>query len=147
MSRLHFEDIEEGQERELGSYRASRDEMISFAEQFDPQAVHIDESLARDSIYEGIIASGWYTASICMRLLVDGFLSEAETMGSFGLDELRWSNPVRPGDVISVRNTVLSTTASSTRDDRGYVENQVIGRNEQENEVISWGATNIFGRR
>ena len=147
MARLYYEDIETGEVRDLGSHQVSKTEMRTFAERYDPQPIHIDESVAAESIYGGIIASGWYTASVCMRLLVDGFLLETASMGSFGLEELRWSTPVRPCDQIRVSNRIIEKRTSSSRDDRGYVKNELVGENQDEEEVIRWTATNIFERK
>jgi acyl dehydratase len=147
MTKLHYEDIEIGEVRELGSYRVATDEITEFAEQYDPQPIHIDEAAARESIHGGIIASGWYTASVCMRLLVNGFLNETVSMGSFGLDELRWRAPVRPGDTINARHEITDKRESSSRDDRGYVQNELVAHNQHDEEVAFWRATNIFGKR
>ncbi|WP_435077125.1 MaoC family dehydratase [Halococcus sp. AFM35] len=147
MAKLHYEDIEVGEVRDLGSYRAPEDELMAFAERYDPQPIHVSEAAARESIHDGIIASGWYTASVCMRLLVDGFLNDAASMGSFGLDELRWRAPVRPGDTITVRNEITDKRESESRDDRGYVENELTAHNQNGEEVVFWRATNIFGKR
>lgn len=147
MATLYYEDIEVGEIRELGEYRVSKDEFTAFAAQYDPQPIHTDEAAAQNSIYGEIIASGWYTASVCMRLLVDGFLSEAASMGAFGLDELRWSTPVRAGDTISVRNEITDKRPSDSRNDRGYVQNEVTAHNQVGEEVVFWRATNIFGRK
>ena len=147
MAKLHYEDIKVDEVRDLGSYRVSKDELIAFAERYDPQPIHVDEAAARDSVYEGVIASGWYTASVCMRLLVDGFLNDAVSMGSFGLDELRWSTPVRPDDTISARHEIIDKRESDSRDDRGYVQNELIAHNQDHEEVVFWHATNIFGKK
>lgn len=147
MAILYYEDIDVGDTRDLGSYRVTEDEFTAFAEQYDPQSIHLDEAAARDSVYDGVIASGWYTASVCMRLLVDGFLNEAASMGSFGLDELRWSTPVRAGDTISARNEITDKRASESRNDRGYVQNELIAHNQDGEEVVFWRATNIFGKK
>lgn len=147
MVTLYYEDIEVGEVRDLGAYRVSNDECTAFAKRYDPQPIHIDEAAARDSIYGEIIASGWYTASVCMRLLVDGFLNDAASMGAFGLDELRWSTPVRAGDTISAHNEITDKRPSDSRDDRGYVQNEVTAYNQDGEEVVFWHATNIFGRK
>lgn len=147
MATLYYEDIDVDDVHDLGRYRVTEDELIGFAEQYDPQPIHTDESTARDSIYGGIIASGWYTASVCMRLLVDGLLNDAASMGAFGLDELRWSTPVRAGDTISARTTITDKRESESRNDRGYVQNELIAHNQNGEEVIFWRATNIFGTR
>ena len=147
MAKLYYEDIEVGEVRELGSYCMAKDEIMEFAEQYDPQPIHTNEAAACDSIHGGIIASGWYTASVCMRLLVSGFLNDTMSMGSFGLDELRWSTPVRPGDTISARNEIIDKRESSSRNDRGYIQNELVAHTQNNEEVVFWRATNIFGKR
>lgn len=143
----YYEDIEVGSTQELGSYTVPKAEMVEFAERYDPQPFHVDEDLARGTIHDGLIASGWYTASVCMRLLVDGFLEGTSTVGAFGLDELRWRTPVRAGDTISAEHRILEATESTTRDDRGYIEEELIAHNQHDEEVIEWRATSIFLRR
>lgn len=147
MATLHYEDIDVGEVRELGSYRVTADELTAFAERYDPQPIHVNETVARESIHGGVIASGWHTASICMRLLVDGFLNDAASMGSFGLDELRWRAPVRAGDTITARSEITDKRESSSRNDRGYVQNELVAHNQNGQEVVFWRATNIFGKR
>jgi acyl dehydratase len=147
MATLHYEDIEVGEVRELGSYQVSKHELTTFAEQYDPQPIHVNEAAARESIHGGVIASGWYTASVCMRLLVDGFLNDTVSMGSFGLDELRWRAPVRPGDTITARHEITDKRESGSRNDRGYVQNELVAHNQDDEEVVFWRATNIFGKR
>lgn len=146
MATLYYEDIEVGDVHDLGEYRVSKDECTVFAERYDPHPIHTDEAAARDSIYGGLIASGWYTASVCMRLLVDGFLNEAASMGSFGLDELQWPTPVRPGDTISAHCKITDKRTSDSRNDRGYVENELTAHNQDDEAVVFWRATNIFER-
>ena len=147
MPSLYFEDVEEGEVRELGSFTLSREEIVEFAEQFDPQPIHTDPAAAEASVFGGLIASGWHTASSCMRLIVDGLLADAASMGAIGIDELRWSAPVRPGDTIEVRNEILETRESGSRDDRGYVRNRTVGVNREGDEVISMVGINVLGKR
>lgn len=147
MSTLYFEDIEEGQVRDLGSFSLSVEEIMAFAEQYDPQDLHVDEAAAADSIYGGLIASGWHTACMCMRLLVEGLLGPAESMGASGLDELSWHAPVRPGQTINVTNEIIETRSSGSREDRGYVKNKTVGVDEDGEPVITMVANNIIGRR
>lgn len=146
MATLYFDDIDEGEVRDLGEYEVPREEMIEFARRYDPQPIHVDEAVARDSMFGGVIASGWYTASVCMRLMVDNFLNETASMGAVGLDELTWATPVRPGDTLSVENEIIDTRPSDSRDDRGYVRNRTSGYNQDGDEVISWVGVNIIGR-
>jgi acyl dehydratase len=115
----HFEDIETGEIHDLGTYTADREEMIAFARRYDPQPIHVDPEAAADTIYGGLIASGWHTAGSCMRLVARGFLNDAASIGSFGLDDLRWTAPVRPGDTVSVTLDVAETRESDSHDDRG----------------------------
>lgn len=147
MPNIYFGDLSEGTVRELGSYTVRRDEMVQFARQYDPQPIHTDEASAEESIFGGLIASGWYTAGICMRLLVKGFLNDTASMGARGLETLSWPRPVRPGDTLTVENEILETRPSERRDDRGYVQNRTRGYNQNGDEAISWTATNVIARR
>jgi len=140
----YFEDITAGETHHLGSYNAEQRELIDFARRYDPQHIHVDPEVAQKTIYGGLIASGWHTAGSCMALLVAGFLSETATLGSFGLEELRWRTPVRPGDTVTAEAEVLETRASDSRDDRGYVTIDVRAENEDGEEVVYWRSTNIF---
>ena len=140
----YFEEISADETHDLGSYRADREELLSFARRYDPQLIHTDPEVAKETMYGGLIASGWHTASACMALLVEEFLRETATLGSFGLEELRWRTPVRPGDTVYVELDVLDTTPSSSREDRGYVDLEVSAENADGEEVIYWRSTNIF---
>lgn len=104
---LYFEDLEIGQKFELGSYQITKEEIIRFAKEFDPQPFHIDEEAAKSSLYGSLIASGWHTNSIYMKLFVASMMSKAYGMGSPGLDELRWKKPVFPNDTLSGLFTIL----------------------------------------
>ncbi|HYH98853.1 MaoC family dehydratase [Hyalangium sp.] len=143
----YFDDFQPGEVLETGSYKVPREEIIAFARQFDPQPFHIDEEAARRSIFGGIIASGWHTASICHRLLVEGVLSKTASLGSPGLDELRWLLPVRPDDEISMRIEVLSTTPSRSKQDRGAIKFRMEVRNQKGEVVMTEVATALFLRR
>ncbi|MBX0297325.1 MaoC family dehydratase [Haloarcula nitratireducens] len=147
MSDIYFEDIAEGTTRDVGSYTVSKEEMIAFSERYDPQPIHVDEEMASESTFGDIIASGWHTACLCMRLLVDEFLGEMASIGSPGLDELSWSTPVYAGDTLTVENEILDTRLSESRDDRGYVRNQTRAYNQDGDTVLSWIATTIVLRR
>lgn len=143
----YFEDFQQGEVIETGSYTVPREEIIAFAQQFDPQPFHIDDEAARRSIFGGIIASGWHTASISHRLFVEGLLRTSSSMGSPGLDELRWLLPVRPGDALSVRVEVLSTTPSRSKPDRGAIKFRFEVRNQKGEVVMTELATALFARR
>jgi acyl dehydratase len=143
----YFEDFQPGEVHESGPYMVTREEIVAFAQQFDPQPFHVDEEAARRSIYGGIIASGWHTAAICHRLLVEGLLKNSAGMGSPGVDELRWLKPVRPGDALSIRIEVLSTTPSRSKPDRGAIRCRFEVRNQQGEVVMTELATALFARR
>lgn len=117
----YFDDFVVGETIELGSVDVTEESIIQFARQFDPQVFHIDPVAAKDSPFGGLIASGWHTCSMYMRLLYDGLLSGASSQGSSGMEELRWLAPVRPGDTLLARYTVLDATPSATKPGRGTV--------------------------
>jgi acyl dehydratase len=119
-----FEDFTVGSVEEFGRYDVTEAEILTFAERYDPQWFHTDPDRAREeSMYGGLIASGWHTTAMMMRMLVDEFLSETASLGAKGVDELRWRRPVRPGDTLSLRLEVLSK--ESERPDRGLVESRI----------------------
>lgn len=120
----YFEDVAVGETERFGSYEVTRDEIVAFAERWDPQPFHMDEEAAQDSMFGGLVASGWHTACICMRLVVDEFLEDAASMGSPGVDELRWLEPVRPGDVLSARVEVLDKRPSEGLPGAGIVRQE-----------------------
>ena len=129
----YFEDFEAGQEYPFGPHTVTRAEIVAFAAEFDPQPFHLDESAAADTMLGGLAASGWHTCALFMRMVALGWLNDSASMGSPGIDTLKWKRPVRPGDVISGRTTVLDTRASNSRPDRGFlrVRHEVVnGRNE-----------------
>lgn len=143
----YFDDFQVGQVSEAGPYVVSREEILAFAHQFDPQPFHVDEEAARGSIYGGIIASGWHTASVAHRLLVTEVLADTAGMGSPGLDELRWLRPVRPGDALTLRVEILSTTPSRSKPDRGAIKCRLEVRNQQGELVMTEVANALFARR
>src|SRR5262244_576151 len=117
----YLEDFREGQTFELGEETITEREILEFARRFDAQPFHTDPEAAKKSIYGGLIASGWHTGSFFMGLLVRGLIHDVASMGSGGLDELRWLKPVRPNDVLRARLTVLGTRASTKHPDRGLM--------------------------
>ena len=139
----YFEDYPQGATFELGSIAVTAEEVESFARRYDPQAFHVDPQAAADSMFGGIIASGWHTGSLIMRLLVQGYLSQASSLGSPGIDELRWLRPVRPGDVLSVRVTVVEANRSRSKPDRGVVRSLIEARNQDGEPVMSMRALNL----
>ena len=143
----YFEDFAPGRVITVGSRALSEEEIVAFARQFDPQPFHVDRDAAAQSHFGGIIASGWHTCSIMMRMMVDGFLSEAASMGSPGVDEIRWIKPVRAGDTISVTTTVLDARASSSKPDRGVVHTMWEARNQHGEAVATVKGMGMFMRR
>jgi acyl dehydratase len=143
----YFEDFQVGEVHETGSHVVSREEILAFARQFDPQPFHLDDEAARTSIFGGIIASGWHTASICHRLVVEDTLGKAASLGSPGVDELRWLRPVRPGDTLTARVEVLSLTPSRSKPDRGAIKFRFEVRNQNGETVMTEIANALFSRR
>jgi len=140
-----FEDYVPGAVHDLGSVVVDEQEVIAFARQFDPQPFHLDKERAEESVFGGLIASGWHTACMAMRLIVDHYLSEASSEGSPGIDELRWLRPVRPGDQLTVRITILDARRSRSRPERGIVRSQIDTLN-QDGEVVMHLTSSIFIR-
>src|SRR5262245_25213954 len=136
-----------GEVVELGSHTMDKQRMLSFAREFDPQPFHTDEQAAKTSIWGGLIASGWHTGSTLMRLFYDGFLKDSASMGSPGIDELRWMKPVRPGDTLTARLTILEATPSRSRPDRGIIRSLMEMRNQNGEVVMTTTGVNFFSRR
>ena len=143
----YWEDIKAGEVIELGSCTVTKEAMVAFAREFDPQPFHTDEETAKRTIWGGLIASGWHTGSMLMRLFYDGFLKDTVSLGSPGIDELKWNKPVRPGDRLSARMTILETTPSRSKPDRGIVRSQMEMVNQHGEVVMSTKGVNFFARR
>lgn len=143
----YFEDFHAGQVIALGSRTVSEAEIIDFGRQFDPQYFHTDPEAARRSIWGGLVASGWHTASLFMRLLVDGHLRAVDSIASPGVDEIRWLKPVRPGDRLSGRLTVLEATPSKSGAARGTLKQLGELFNQDGERVMTLRAISIIGRR
>ena len=143
----YFEDVEVGETREFGEYHVTQEEIIEFAEQYDPQPFHVDPEAAKDSVFGELVASGWHTAAICMRMTVDGLVEDRAGMGARGVDELRWKQPVRPGDTLHLRTAVIDKRPSESHPDRGYVDTHMEGINQDGDVVISWIGLGMVARR
>jgi acyl dehydratase len=138
----YFEDYQVGELLEFGNYLITEAEIIEFARRYDPQPFHVDPVAAQTSNYGGLIASGWLTGCAVMRMLVDHFISPLSSMGSPGLDELRWPRPVRPGDRLRVRLSILATRQSQTKPDRGLIQMHQEAVNQNDEVVMTirgWG--------
>jgi len=139
----YFEDYTPGLVLEFGAARVEQDEVIEFAQRFDPQPFHVDVARAAEGPFGGLIASGWHTGSLMMRLLVEHYLSPIASLGSPGIDEVRWLAPVRPGDTLSVRVTILEARRSQSKPDRGLVRAQMETLNQRGEVVMSMKALNF----
>jgi acyl dehydratase len=144
---MYFEDFFEGQRLELGSKLVTHDEIIAFATDFDPQPFHLDDAAGAASIFGSVIASGWHTCSMMMRIVVDGVMTGSSSMGSPGLDKVRWLLPVKPGDTLSVTYVTTKVKASASRPDRGVVWSAWEGRNQHGEIVCVIEGMGMFGRR
>ena len=140
----YFDDYVPGMTRDCGSVSVDQAEIISFARQFDPQPFHVDPVAAADGPFGGLIASGWHTAGLVMRLIVDNYVSAESSLGSAGLDELRWPYPVRPGDTLRVRVTVLEARRSQSKPDRGILKTLIEAENQDGQPVMRATSVNFL---
>ena len=147
MPKLYFEDFSPGWTAEYGPRRVTREEMIGFAAQFDPQPMHLDEEAARGTMLGGLGASGWHTCCVMMKMVADGVLLDSASMGAPGIDEVRWLKPVRPGDSLTVRGSVLSARASQSKPDRGFVNFLWEVFNERDQKVMTLTCPQMLLRR
>jgi len=142
-----FEDIKADQVYEFGTITVSEKDIIDFARQFDPQDFHLDPAKAASSLFGGIVASGWHTTAVVMRLYVDHYLSHVANLGSPGVEDIRWPNPLRPGDILRIRVTILEARPSRSKPDRGIVRVHVEAINQTNNLVLSMIGVSFVGRR
>jgi acyl dehydratase len=147
MPRLYFEDFLPGETLEYGAYPVTKQAILIFARQFDPQPFHLDEDAARASLLGGLAASGWHTAAMVMRINCDAFLNDSASTGGAGIKEVRWLKPVRPGDILSVRRTTIAVRNSASRPLMGLVEMICDVRNQNQDSVMSQQMTLLLERR
>ncbi len=140
----YFEDYVPGSVFEYGSIPVEEAEVINFAKRYDNQALHTDPEAAARGPFGGLIASGWHTAGLMMRLFTDHYLSKVASVVSPGVDELRWTKPVRPGDRLSIRVSILESRRSRSKPDRGMVHSRVEVLNQDREVVMSLKAVNIL---
>ena len=143
----YWEDFSVGEVQKLGERKVEKEEVLAFARQFDPQPFHVDEAAAAQSIYGGLIASGWHTCAMLMRMMCDSYLVGSASLGSPGLDNIRWLKPVRPGDTIRAQRTTLETRASQSKPDLGIVRNAWKVFNQNEELVMTVEGIQLFRRR
>jgi acyl dehydratase len=143
----YFEDYQAGAVYEYGYASVTEAEILAFARQFDPQPIHVEPAFAATGPFGGLIASGWHTGGIFMRLFADHYLSRVASLASPGIDELRWATPVRPGDTLRLRATVLETRVSRSKPDRGLVRTRGELLNQDDGSALSLIAMNLLRRR
>lgn len=144
---LYWEDLAPGRRFALGAHRVTEEEILAFGREFDPQPFHVDPERAQETVFGGLIASGWHSASVWMRLWVDAVLSHAASLGASGVEQLQWRRPVRPGDLLSGSAEVLSRRPSASRPERGWtqVRGELVDEGgEVKVSMVAWG---LFGRR
>ena len=143
----YFEDFQVGERIELGSVTVTEEEIIAFASQYDPQPFHISPEQAKHSYYGGLIASGWHTVSLLMRLMVDALINDTISLGSPGVDEVRWLRPVRPNDTLHASLTIVETTPSKRRAELGILKSSSEVFNQSGELVLTLNGVHFFGRR
>jgi len=145
--RYYWEDFPEGEVREFGQMRVKREDIVRFASEFDPQPFHLDEVAGERSMFRGLVASGWHTAAMAMRMMCDAYLLDSASMGSPGLDQLKWLLPVRPGDTLRLRLTVLEARPLQSKPGVGLVRSRHEVLNQDGQVVMLMDGYGMFGRR
>jgi len=143
----YFDDYRQGDVFLFGPIAVEEGEVIAFAQRFDPQSIHTDPQAAASGPFSGLIASGWHTIGLLMRLFVQHYLTAVASLASPGVDELRWVKPVRPGDQLRLRVTVSEARLSRSKPDRGIVHSFVEGINQRDEVVVTFKAMNLVGVR
>ncbi|HQZ12559.1 MAG TPA: MaoC family dehydratase [Devosia sp.] len=142
-NRRHYEDLAIGETIALGRTQVTKDMITTFAREFDPFPFHLDEKAAKASLLGGLAASGWQTAALSLRMLVDAFLSKIASMGSFGFTELKWKQPLMVDDTITGTATITSMRRSKSHPDRGIIVIAFDIRNQRNEPVMSMNLTNL----
>ncbi|KTG09240.1 hypothetical protein AUR64_15740 [Haloprofundus marisrubri] len=146
-TRQHYEDLDPDEVWELETATLARDDIVAFAEQYDPQPFHVDEDAARESMFGGLIASGLHTYCVCNRLATEAFFQRVAFLCGRGLSEFYWHRPVRPGDTLSGWVELGEMRVSESDPERGYVDVEITGVNQRDEVVISWTAHALVARR
>lgn len=144
---LYLEDFRPGQEFDLGARTIAADEIVEYARDYDPQPFHLDEEAGAKTPFGGLVASGWQTGAIAMRLIVDNLLKDCASLGSPGLDRVQWLLPVRPGDTLSLKGIVKQVVPSRSKPDRGVVMSRYEMRNQRGELVYVVEGAGMFGAR
>ncbi len=140
----YFEDYIVGDEIEFGETTVDEQELLEFAQKFDPQPFHLDHEAAAQTHFGGLVTSGWHTCSMLMRMMVDHYISEVASMGSPGVDEIRWLVPVRPGDVLRARVRITEARRSNSKPDRGLVRSSIELINQNEKICMTMNSVGFF---
>lgn len=144
---IYWEDLQVGQVRQLGLIKPTREDIIAFAKQFDPQPFHLDDEAAKASVFGALCASGWHTCALAMRLMVTEFLCHTSSMGSPGLENIKWLKPVFPDDELRLQTTVLETKPMGKRPDIGMTRNLWEMFNQHGDKVLHMESWGMFRRR
>lgn len=147
MSKRHWEDFTPGAVAVYGPRLVTREEIVAFAAEFDPQPMHLDEAAGAATLLGGLAASGWHSCCILMRIIADGFINESSSLGAPGVDEVRWLKPLRPGTQVRVRTTILETRASNSRPEIGFVKCLCELLDEQDTVLITLTSPLMIRRR
>lgn len=142
--KYYWEDIVVGETVKFGSKTVSAQDIVSFAEEFDPQPFHLDEDAAKESLLGGLAASGWHTCGLLMRMICDDFLTHAAGLGSPGVDEVKWLRPVRPGDVLTAQRTCMEARRSVSRPEMGICKYSYEMFNQNGDAVMNWVVAQMF---
>ena len=145
--KYYWEDMPPGSERDLGSISPTQAEIVDFARQWDPQPFHLDPEAAKDSVFGALCASGWHTCAMAMRLMVTNFLHETSSLGSPGLESLKWTKPVYPGDVLRLQHTITEKRPMTKRPDVGLVRTVWEMFNQNDEKVLHMEGYGMFRRR
>lgn len=143
----YLEDFTVGQVTEFPPRTVSEDEIIAFARDYDPQPFHLDKEAAKQSLFGGLCASGWHTAGLMMRMMVDNMIGKYASMGSPGVDQLRWVKPVFPGDTLHLRGEVTDVKSSRSKPDRGVITSRYEMKNQKGETVLTMQAKGMYARR
>lgn len=144
---LYWEDFASGETVEIGRHTFAEAEMIEFARQFDPQPFHTDPEAAKDSFFDGLIASGWHTCAVAMRLMVQQYIGQSASAGSPGVENIRWLAPVRPGDTITYRRVILESRPSVSKPHLGLLRTRTEASNQRGEIVMTMEGWGLFRRR
>jgi len=144
---IHFEDFAKGQVYDLGALTVTKEDIVEFAAEFDPQPFHLEEDAGKASILGGLAASGWHTGSLVMRLLATNLLNKTTGRGSPGISKLQWKRPVYPGDTLTAKAEVLETKSLRSKPDLGIVTVRVTATSQNGTEVLLWENPILFAKR